>query len=388
MTFSCKAGSDLVNIKICNCPLPILMVRFHGQNKERKYGAKPYKHTMKKIVALLMIAALVFAFASCGEKPPVDSLSGTVVIYSTQTETDHEVFLEIFNKQYPNVQVEFINDSLGALVARVKAEKENPQGDIIFGGLSQTDGDQYFELLDKYTPKYAADCGVPSNEYYTWFTYQYVCLLKNTAMLKELGVDVNGYKDLLQPQLKGKIMQAEPGASSSAWRQLQTMLAVTGESFGDDASWQYCKDLIANSNGVSTTSSSTVYKSVYNGEYAVGLTYDNGAISLLMNGAKGVEIVWPEEGNTVCAFASAMVKNCPHPELAKAVLDVLSSAEFQMAREKAAGSRGTNKTYTNPDSYFPATLDQGVVAIDFPTIASQKKTLIEKWNDLWASAQK
>lgn len=366
---------------------------------------------MKKALALALAAAMILGLTACGggqqsssagkstPQPPTSSgssgntsvpeekpLSGTVVIYSTQTDVDHEVFLDIFNQQYPDVKVEFISDSLGALVARVEAEQGNPQGDVIFGGLSQTDGDQYLHLLQPYTPKYADQCAVPSNDYYTWFAYQYICLITNTQMLKELGVEVKGYQDLLQPELKGHIYQADPGASSSAWRQLQTMLALMGDSFGDDKAWDYCKSLIENSDGISTNSSSAVYKSVYNGEYAVGLTYDNGAISLMMNGAEGVEIVWPEEGNTVCAFASAMIKDCPHPELAAAVLDTLSSAEFQLAREKAAGSRGPNTTYTNADSYFPADIDNGVVPLDFAAIAGQKSALIEKWNDMWAAA--
>ena len=227
-------------------------------------------------------------------------------------------------------------------------------------------------------------CGIASDGYYTYFTYQYVCLIVNNELLEELGVEVKGYKDLLQPELKGQIIQADPGASSSAWRQLQTMLAVNGETFGDDAAWEFCKNLIANTDGVITNSSSTVYKSVYNGEYAVGLTYDNGAISLLASGADNCEIIWPEEGNTVCGFASAMIKDCPHPELAAAFLDVLSSAEFQLAREKVAGSRGTNTTYVNDESYFPADLNDSVVTVDFVELAAQKEELITKWTDLWA----
>ena len=45
------------------------------------------------------------------------------------------MFLKIFNEAYPNVKVEFISGSLGELTARVDAEKENPQADVIFGGL-------------------------------------------------------------------------------------------------------------------------------------------------------------------------------------------------------------------------------------------------------------
>ena len=348
---------------------------------------------MKKFLCLLLALVMSLSLVACGETKQPDAndgddaatLSGTVVIYSTQTDVDHEVFLEVFNKEYPDVNVEFISGSLGELVARVDAEKENPQADVIFGGLSQTDGDQYLDLLQEYTPKYADQCAVESNGYYTYFAYQYVCLIKNTEVLNELGVDVKGYADLLQPELKGHIIQADPSASSSAWRQLQTMLYLMGAEFGDEKAWDYQKSLMENCNGVISTSSSACYKDVYNGEYAVGLTYDNGAISLLMSGADNVEIVWPTEGNTVCAFASGMVKNCPHPELAAAVLDVLSSADFQLAREKAAGSRGPNTTYVNDESYFPADIDDGVVPMDFEMMSAQKSTLIEKWTDLWAS---
>lgn len=348
---------------------------------------------MKKFLCLLLALVMSLSLVACGETKQPDAndgddaatLSGTVVIYSTQTDVGHEVFLEVFNKEYPDVNVEFISGSLGELVARVDAEKENPQADVIFGGLSQTDGDQYLDLLQEYTPKYADQCAVESNGYYTYFAYQYVCLIKNTEVLNELGVDVKGYADLLQPELKGHIIQADPSASSSAWRQLQTMLYLMGDEFGDEKAWDYQKSLMENCNGVISTSSSACYKDVYNGEYAVGLTYDNGAISLLMSGADNVEIVWPTEGNTVCAFASGMVKNCPHPELAAAVLDVLSSADFQLAREKAAGSRGPNTTYVNDESYFPADIDDGVVPMDFEMMSAQKSTLIEKWTDLWAS---
>ena len=240
---------------------------------------------MKKILALILAALMLFSLVACAAKPaeepsqtqdetpaaqPAEStdeatpeepeteepaetteadLSGTVTIYSTQTDVDHEVFLQVFNAHYPNVKVEFISGSIGELIARVDAEKENPQGDIIFGGLTQTDGDQYLNLLQEYTPKYADECGVESNGYYTYFTYQYVCLLKNTALLEELGVDVNGYADLLQPELKGQIMQADPSASSSAWRQLQTMLYLMGDNFGDEKAWDYQQKLMENCDG-------------------------------------------------------------------------------------------------------------------------------------------
>ena len=152
---------------------------------------------MKKLLALILALTMICSlFVGCGttqpeetkaptepapeapvaevtEAPTEAELSGTLVVYSTQTDSDHEVFLEIFNEKYPNVEVEFINDSLGALLARVEAEKENPQADVIFGGLSQTDGDANYHLLQPYTPAYADVCGIESDGYYTYFTWYF-----------------------------------------------------------------------------------------------------------------------------------------------------------------------------------------------------------------------
>lgn len=358
---------------------------------------------MKKFLALMLALVMVFALCACGQKAapaeapaaapaeaPVEEpaeapLSGTVVIYSTQTEADHEAFLSVLNAWYPEIEVEFINGSIGELIARVDAEKENPQGDVIFGGLTQTDGDQYLALLQEYTPKFADENCVESNGYYTYFANQYMCFIKNTALLEELGVDVNGYADLLQPELKGSIYQADPSASSSAWRELQTMLYLMGDEFGDEKAWDFQKQLMENCDGVITTSSSAVYKSVLSGEYAVGISYDNGCTQLMMNGAEGVELVWPAEGNTVCGFASAMIKDCPHPELAAAVLDVISSADFQLQREITGGAKGTNTTYVYDQSYFPKDINEGVVPMDYEMLSAQKKDLLEKWTDMWAT---
>src|SRR5690625_6653663 len=41
-------------------------------------------------------------------------------------------------------------------------------------------------------------------------------------------IEINGYKDLLNPELKGKIAAADPASSSSAFAQLTNMLLAMG----------------------------------------------------------------------------------------------------------------------------------------------------------------
>ena len=46
------------------------------------------------------------------------------------TDNDIDNLIEAFNEVYPNVEVEVVNGSAGELAARIRAEKDNPQGDL------------------------------------------------------------------------------------------------------------------------------------------------------------------------------------------------------------------------------------------------------------------
>ena len=219
--------------------------------------------------------------------------------------------------------------------------------------------------------------------YYTYFDIQYMALVVNEELEAELGLEINGYEDLLDPALKGKIIQADPAASSSAYRQFHTILALMGDEFGDDKAWDYIDQLIQNCDGVITTSSSQVFKSVISGEYVVGLTYENIVeMQITKNGADNIRLVYPEEGNTACASGAGMIKDCPHPEAAAAFMDFCGSADYQLARSEENCARGTNTTikYGN----YPDDSELGLKEIDWEWLGTQKEALLEKWTDHWA----
>lgn len=364
---------------------------------------------MKKVIALLVTLTLAFSVCACGQAPqeapaqqaalveaaPVEAapaeapvekeLEGTITIYTPETDDSIVILEELVTNKYPKVKIEWVNGSIGELIARVEAEKNAPQADIVYGGLSQADGDQYFDLLEPYTSMYADESVVPSNGYYTYYGVQYICLLKNNKLLDELGVDVKGYKDLLQPELKGKIIQADPSASSSAWSQLRNILAVMGDSFGDEKAWDYCKELIKNSDGVVTTSSSKVYNGAYDGEYAVAITYLNPTVMYENISLKpDCEIVFPEEGNTVCGFGAAMVKNCNNPDIAKAVLDIVGSLEYHQRCADEVNSSMANKNVVVTHVAIPNFLPTDLTEVDYVSLGENKADILTKWTDLWA----
>ena len=104
---------------------------------------------MKRLVSLLVAAAmLLVAFSAVAEE-----ISGPLVLYSSMTDNDIDNLIEAFNEVYPNVEVEVVNGSAGELAARIRAEKDNPQGDQQWGGLSPADGDANDDIFAE-SPEY------------------------------------------------------------------------------------------------------------------------------------------------------------------------------------------------------------------------------------------
>lgn len=376
---------------------------------------------MKKVLCILLaLTLLATVFAGCGasqaepapaetqpaavpaETQPAETqpaaeevpawkahdISGTVVVYSTQPQVWLDVIQDAFAEAYPGVTLEFISDSLGALHTRLESESANPQADVVFGGLGQYDGDKYQKYYQPYTSAYVDACPlVDPDGYYNYWTYTaFNCFVVNTELLAETGVSVNSYADLLQPELKGKIIHADPTVSSSSWRQLVSMLILHG-GFEDDAAWDYVAKLIDNLDGVTTTSSSTCYKSVYEGEYVVGITYEDAGLSLINDGATNIEIVYPSEGNAASGTACAMVKDCPNPEGAAAVIDYLCSAEFQdTLAETTQATRQLNKDCTYENPAMVANDKLGIVETNFPELLAKTDAIKERYIELWNAA--
>ena len=192
---------------------------------------------MKKLLSLILVALFVLCCctAVAEEKPAwvredPSSIGDTVVVYSTLDDAQQLTVENIWYEYYPDCTIEWISDSVGKLIARARGEVKNPYADVIFGGLFESDGTVYHDLFQQYTSSIADQLTkLDPYGYYTLFDIQYMALVVNKDLEKELGFEITSYADLLRPELKGKIIQADPAASSSAYRQFHTMLALMGD---------------------------------------------------------------------------------------------------------------------------------------------------------------
>ena len=136
---------------------------------------------------------------------------------------------------------------------------------------------------------------------------------------------------------------------------------------------------------VISTSSSVCFKAVDSGEYAVGLTYEDGADTLLKSGSDRIRLQYPENGASATSMGCAMIEGCPHPEAAKAMIDFLMSPEGQ----EALATRLETLRFTNPKAvydipYLPANDTINWVSRDVAWLTEHKAELLAKWNAIYA----
>ncbi len=375
---------------------------------------------MKKILALAMALCMIFALCACGssasapaaeapaaeapaaeaetpaeaEAPAEEDLGDTLVLYSSMTEADLEALTTCFNEVYPDISIEVISGSAGEFTAKIQAEAGNPQGDVTWGGLADSDGDKYAEIFEAWVSDHDDEqmegYSTP-NGLYSMDHLSTVCFCVNTELEKELGLNIQSYEDLLDPKLKGKIVFSDPNSSSAAWNNLCNIFSVYG--IDTQESWDYIDALLENM--VVVEKSSVCFNSVSDGEYVVGLTYEDGAIKLNQSAAQlGTEAVtevrYPSNGTSASAFGVAVVKGAPHMAAAKAFVNWVTSAEGQsaMAEYMEGTLRFTNANYVSPDNaWLKASSDITWVTRDVPTLTAQKADLLAKWNEHLAAVQ-
>ena len=344
---------------------------------------------MKKMLAILLAFAMVFALAACGggsEEGDAPAASGELVLYSSMTEHDLDALITSFNEVYPDITVEVVNGSAGELTTRLTGEAAAPVGDLVWGGMADSDGDKYAEIFEAWVSEYDAENmeGYTSpNGLYSMDHLSTVVFCVNEELEAELGLEIKSYEDLLNPALKGKILTADPNSSSSAWNNLSNIMAVYGTD--SEEAWAYIEQLMPNL--VIAGSSSACFKSVQQGEYVVGLTYEDGAVTLVKDGATNIRLQYPTNGTSASAFGCALVKNGPNPENAKLMIDFICSADGQTALAAAQEGtlRYTNANYVTPENaWLPAADEITWVVRDVPYMTENKDAILEHWNELWS----
>jgi iron(III) transport system substrate-binding protein len=313
-------------------------------------------------------------FAGCQKKDDANKL----VVYSPNTENFINTIIPGFEAE-SGVKIDLISAGTGEIWKRIESEKNNPSADVIWGGQIQS---YNIDLIEEYVSANNNDV-IPQFQNVqgkmTPYCLDGSVLLANTKLIGNIKVD--GYADLLNPALKGKLSMGDPTNSSSAFAQLTNILfAMGGGDYLSDAGWDYMSKLLLQLDGKIAQSSSGVHKGVADGEYTVGLTYEDPAVTYLRDGAP-VRVVYQKEGVSFLPALAGIIKNAPHKENAKKFIDYLTSKEAQ----DIIGTKLTVRPVRSDaelGSYMMPFADINTITEDTAKITSQKNQILERYKNL------
>jgi iron(III) transport system substrate-binding protein len=334
---------------------------------------------MKRKIALVMsilmgMTAMTSStvFAADSELEDTGELT---LYYSNSTEWADPIIQEF--EEETGIKVSLVQDGTSSLFARIKAEAENPQADVVWGGVIDTYRANE-DLLQQYTPSTVADLkeeAVDPDGYYTGFDMGPMVMVYNTELISEDEAPTS-WSDLLDEKYKGQIACADPTASSSSFACIMAIIEAYGTD--DGKGYEFVEQLVQNLDGKVLSSSSGVYKGVADGEYMVGLTYEEAALRYINSGAN-IQVVYPSEGTSSSPSGMAIIKDCQNPKSAQLFIDYLSGSEVQ-SQLGDLYRRSVRTDVEDPDT-MEAWDNIAFVDMDIDWTSSHTEEFNEKWTD-------
>ncbi|GHV95596.1 hypothetical protein AGMMS50293_19160 [Spirochaetia bacterium] len=305
---------------------------------------------MKRLSLILLAALLVFS--ACSKKP--DTKAGApaynqLTVYSALPDGEIPTYFNAF-EQDTGIHINYVRLSAGEMMARISAEKANPQASIMHGGSSDTyvAADKE-DLLAAYQspelvniPKEYHDAKGVWNPIYVG-AIAFAC---NTDWFKENKVAMpTSWADLIKPEFKGQISMAHPATSGTSY----TILATLIQLFGENDAFNYLKKLNSNVRQYTKAGAAPPQEAAL-GEAAVAITFSHDGLKPKMEGYP-VELVFPSEGTGYEVGGVALIKNGfeKEQENAKRFIDWFISVRCQELFIEAKSNRlpvNTKAKYT------------------------------------------
>ena len=293
----------------------------------------------KRLFALLLTLAMTLGMlTACGGGNSDTSSEGDggessgsneLTVYTAFPEAEVAYYFNAF-EEATGIKVNALRLSAGEMLTRVAAEKDNPQASLMFGGST----DNYIAasnqgLLEAYqspelsnTPENYLDPDGVWNPIYVG-AIAFAC---NKDWFADKGYDYpTSWDDLLDPKYQDMIIMAHPATSGTAYTVLATLIQLKGE----DAVWDYLKELDKNMSQY-TKSGSAAPNGVALGEAAIALTFSHDGLQPTTEGYP-IELSFPTDGTGYEVGAMALIKGGPadEQENAKKFIDFMCSAEGQ-----------------------------------------------------------
>jgi iron(III) transport system substrate-binding protein len=330
----------------------------------------------RSFAVLPLLAACLFALLG-----PCSALGAeTINAYSIWPENWARPMFEEFEKA-TGIKVNFVRFSSGEALARIIAEKNNPQVDVLFGGPVETFAAGVGEgVFESYKPPSFAKLPTrfrhPDGQWIA-IADDPLVFMTNDKFLKENNLKPPAsWNDLLAPPYKAMLQMADARTSGTAVTRIFSIIEVNGRY--ENKAFDYMKKLRPNVQ--------LYTKSGGGGTLPVGLGQAGGGIFFIVDAldtkAKGYEVTisFPREGIGTAAEGIALIKGAKNPALAKKLIDWATSPAMQglFAKYKI------NFVPAHPDVALEPGLavilkDAKLFPIDADYAGANRKRVVDRW---------
>ncbi|MBP2303595.1 ABC transporter substrate-binding protein [Azospirillum picis] len=328
---------------------------------------------------LLGAAALAAVFAS--SVLPAAAAEETAICYNCPPEwADWASQLKAIKADL-GITVPFDNKNSGQSLAAMIAEKDRPVADVVYLGGSAGIQAKQAGVVAPFKPTAWADIpdGMKDADG-TWFAIHSGTLgfFVNTEALGGKPVP-QGWADLLKPDYDGMVGYLDPTSAAVGY---VGAVAVNQALGGDYASFDkaigWFRELQKNQPIVPKQTS---YARVLSGEIPILIDYDFNAYRARYVDKAPVAFVIPSEGTVSVPYVMALVKNAPHPETGRKVLDYVLSDKGQTLWANAF-MRPVRAEAMSPETaakFLPAADYARAKPVDLARMAEAQKGFMDRY---------
>ena len=324
---------------------------------------------MKKWVVLLLVITLVFTvLASYGGQE-------SIVICAASEQFRNDALQEQLNEKFPQYNITVMYMATGKAAAKIYAEGEASEVDILVGletgymnkiksSLGDISGISTIAYNEGLTP---ADNG---NKWVTW-ERQAGAIIVNRDVLAKYGLEApKTYEDLLKPEYKGLVAMPDPKSSGTGYFFYKNWVNMWGE----EAALEYVDKLYGNLKQF-TESGSGPIKLLKQGEIAVGLALTFQAVNEINDG-QPFEILFPQSGSPYSLTGSAIVKGHRNKQGVEEVFAFIAN-EFLVYDKENFSPEAIYDGQKNEIANYP----MGIAYADMQGIqnAEEKERLLALW---------
>ncbi|NQV43742.1 MAG: putative 2-aminoethylphosphonate ABC transporter substrate-binding protein [Rhodospirillales bacterium] len=308
-----------------------------------------------------------------------------LTVYTAVEAEDLKTYAAKFNESNPDININWVRDSTGIITAKLLAEKNNPQADVVWGlaatslmllkteGMTQPYAPKGVDSLDK---RFVDSANPP---HWTGMDAWIAAVCVNTVEAEAKGLPIpSSWKDLTKPVYEGHVVMPNPNSSGTGFLDVSSWLQL----FGEGGGWQFMDDLHKNIAWY-THSGSKPCKQAASGEIPIGISF---AFRGAKSKAKGapLEIVIPSEGVGWDMEATAIIKGTKNLEAAQKLVDFTITKEANVMYNKGYAVVAYPGV-AQPVEYFPAGITEAMIDNDFEFAATNRKRILAEWQERYDS---